>query len=229
MAGCFAGHVRGDDLPRHLLAEDESRAAILRHLDELTDLEFADTPLSDVVDYIKNKHEIEIQLDSKGLTDAAVDPSAPVTRSVKGISLRSALRLILEEFDLTYVVQDEVLKITSKEKADEVLITQVYRLNGVVGQRGRIRQTAQLIDLITSAIQPDSWGDEGGPGSIKSFRELLVVSQKLDVHEEIQALLMRLRLVLPRDNEAGPRMVRTPKQSRKNVTKQGSSFINFTI
>ena len=54
-----------------------------------TDLEFADTPLSDVVDYIKNKHEIEIQLDPKGLTDAAVDPSAPVTRSVKGISLRT--------------------------------------------------------------------------------------------------------------------------------------------
>ncbi len=136
MAGFFAGPVRGDDLPRHLLAEDESRAEILHHLDALTDLEFADTPLSDVVDYIKNKHKFEIQLDSKGLTDAAVDPSAPVTKSVKGISLRSALRLILEEFDLTYAIQDEVLKITSKEKADEVLITQVYRLNGVVSQQG---------------------------------------------------------------------------------------------
>jgi len=109
-----------------------SEEKIYRELGNSTDLEFADTPLSDVVDFIKNKHEIEIQLDSKGLTDAAVDPSAPITRSVKGISLRSALRLILEEFDLTYVVQDEVLKITSKEKADEILTTRVYPVADLV-------------------------------------------------------------------------------------------------
>ena len=53
-----------------------SEEKIYRELGNTTDPEFADTPLSDVVDYIKNKHEIEIQLDSKGLTDAAVDPSA---------------------------------------------------------------------------------------------------------------------------------------------------------
>ena len=110
--------------------------------------------------------------------------------------------LILEELDLTYLIQDEVLKITSKEKADEVLITQVYRLNGVVSQNDRTRHTAQLIDLITSTIQPDSWQDQGGPGSIDPFRGLLVVSQKLDVHEEIQRD-SRLRLVLPREEEAG--------------------------
>ncbi len=57
--------------------------------------------------------------------------------------------------------------------------------------------------MIISTIQPDSWEDELGPGSIKPFRGLLVVSQKLDVQEEIQALLTRLRLVLPRENEAG--------------------------
>ena len=51
---------------------------------------------------------------------------------MKGISLRSALRLILEEFDLTYVVQDEVLKITSKEKADEILTTRVYPVADLV-------------------------------------------------------------------------------------------------
>ncbi len=107
------------------------------------------------------------------------------------------MRLILEELDLTYLIQDEVLKITSKEKADEVLITQVYRLNGVVSQNDRTRHTAQLIDLITSTIQPDSWQDQGGPGSIDPFRGLLVVSQKLDVHEEIQALFGGCGLCCP--------------------------------
>ena len=184
-----------------LTADEASREAVA-HLDELTDLEFADTPLSDVVDYIKNKHHVEIQLDGKGLTDAAVDPSAPVTKSIKGISLRSALRLILEEFDLTCTLGDEVLLITSKEKADELLYTQIYHVDDIVGQRDRRRHLAELINLIADTVQPDTWEESGGPGAISSFRNLLVVTQKLDAHEEVQALLAQLRLALPKEPEA---------------------------
>ena len=82
-----------------LYSPGSAEAKIYSALNEKTKFEFADTALSDVVDYIKQKHEIEVQLDNKGLADAAVDPSAPITRSVDGISLRSALRLILEDLD----------------------------------------------------------------------------------------------------------------------------------
>ena len=76
-----------------LYSPGSAEAKIYSALNEKTKFEFADTALSDVVDYIKQKHEIEVQLDNKGLADAAVDPSAPITRSVDGISLRSALSL----------------------------------------------------------------------------------------------------------------------------------------
>ena len=37
---------------------------------------------------------------------------------MKGITLRSALRLMLHELSLTYIIQDEVLLITTPEEAE---------------------------------------------------------------------------------------------------------------
>lgn len=52
-----------------------------------------------------------------------------------------------------------------------------------------------LIDLIETTIKPNSWQDNGGPGSISSFETnlSLVVSQTQEVHEEIADLLKQLR------------------------------------
>jgi hypothetical protein len=99
---------------------------IYKALRETTSIDFENTPLADAIEYLKAKHDIEIQLDNKGLVDAALEPSAPVTRKAKGIKLRSALRLVLDDLDLTYVVQDDVLTITSKDKATEIMSVRVY-------------------------------------------------------------------------------------------------------
>ncbi len=66
-------------------------------LKQPTQIEFVETPLKDVVDYLKDLHKIEIQLDSPALKEAGVDESTPVTKNLKGISLHSALKLLLDE------------------------------------------------------------------------------------------------------------------------------------
>ena len=100
-----------------------SEAKILEALDEPTDMDFTEQPLADVVDYLRQRHGIEIQLDKKALTDAGVGSEVPITRSLKGITLRSALKLVLGEIDLTYVLRNEVLMITSKTEAENMLST----------------------------------------------------------------------------------------------------------
>ena len=99
-----------------------------------TTIEFVETPLKDVVDYLKDVHKIEIQLDQAGLKDAGVDENTPVTKNIKGISLRSALRLMLDELQLKYVIHNEVLLITSPQKAesDEFMTTKVYPVADLV-------------------------------------------------------------------------------------------------
>ncbi|HET6880262.1 MAG TPA: vWA domain-containing protein [Pirellulales bacterium] len=109
-----------------------SEAKILEALDEPTDMDFTEQPLADVVDYLRQRHGIEIQLDKKALTDSGVGSEVPITRSLKGITLRSALKLVLGEIDLTYVLRNEVLMITSKAEAENMLSTRVYPLADLV-------------------------------------------------------------------------------------------------
>ncbi len=105
---------------------------IQKALKSPTELSFTDTPLTDVILYLKDLHGIEIQLDQRALTEAGVETSTPVTVNLKGITLRSALRILLRELNLTYVIENEVLMITTPEEAEARLITKVYPVADLV-------------------------------------------------------------------------------------------------
>ena len=70
-----------------------------------TEIDFTEQPLRDVIAFLANKHKIPIEMDNKSLTAAGVGSDVPVSRWVKGITLKSALELILPEFDLVAVAE----------------------------------------------------------------------------------------------------------------------------
>jgi len=111
---------------------NQAEKAIREAMKSPTLLDFIETPLSEVVDYLKKYHKIEIQLDKKALDDLGVSSDTPITISLQGVSLRSALRLLLKQHQLTYVIQDEVLLITSPEEAENRLVTKVYPVADLV-------------------------------------------------------------------------------------------------
>jgi hypothetical protein len=78
-------------------------------LGEQTELQFVDQPLSDVIDYLKARHDIEIVLDNEALTKAGLGSDALITRNIRGISLKSALELLLGELDLTCYAEGDRL------------------------------------------------------------------------------------------------------------------------
>ena len=85
---------------------------ILNELDEPTELEFVETPLIDVIAAISTRHKnIPIQLDA-----AKARPDTPITFKLQGFPLRYALRLLLKEHDLDFVLSHDVLLVTSIEK-----------------------------------------------------------------------------------------------------------------
>ena len=193
------------DAGRRVYADAGRRSAAEQKIDEALDspaaFDFNEQPLSEVVEYLQGKHDIPIQLDTRSLTDAGVTENTPVTKSVKGVNLRSALRLLLRDLSLTYLIKDDVLMITTPEKADEELITRVYPVIDLVLPLGVTDGVEpdfdSLIDLITSTVRPTSWEEVGGPGSIRPLetKMSIVVSQTQEVHEEINDLLRQLRSV----------------------------------
>ncbi|WP_161603405.1 hypothetical protein [Blastopirellula marina] len=115
-----------------LATTGDAEKKIFEQLNEQTKIAFIDTPLVEVVEYLKTLHGIEIQLNNRALEDVGLSPDVPVTRNLEGISLRSALRLLLKELELTYVVANEVLEITTPEDAESELVTKVYPVADLV-------------------------------------------------------------------------------------------------
>ncbi len=80
-------------------------------------LEFVETPLSEVMKFIGEEYGFEIKIDEVAFKDLELSTDAPVTVQMRNISLRSALRLMLKEHDLTYLVDEGQLVITSEDEA----------------------------------------------------------------------------------------------------------------
>jgi hypothetical protein len=117
-----AAFCTGTQLDRYLEQHraDPRDASIRAALDQKTDIKFIEKPFSGVFDDLKQRHAVEIQLDLRALDDANIPRDTPVTKSIKGVTLRSALNLLLDDLDLTYVVQNGVLKITTKAEAQKL-------------------------------------------------------------------------------------------------------------
>ena len=112
---------------------------ILTEFDKETNFQYVDQPLMDVVTDISFRHAIPIVVDTVALEDYGIGTDSPVSINLQGVSLKSALRLMLNELDLTYVLQHEVLQITTAENADKVKQTHVYKVDHLVEGASRRR------------------------------------------------------------------------------------------
>jgi hypothetical protein len=186
-----------------LLGDSPAHRAIEERLAKPIDLEFDNAPLSDLVSWLRETTRLNLQLDNKALEEAGILADAPVTINLKGISLRSGLNLILRDREMTWVIHDDVLLLSTEAQAETILETTIYPVADLVAPPAtsdtlRSRQSPDfhtLIDVISAIIAPSGWSDVGGSGTILFDRRTksLVVSQTVAVHEQIAALLADLR------------------------------------
>jgi hypothetical protein len=105
-----------------LLDRDPQTKVILARLQEKIDLTFEKTPLEDVLTHIKQATSkgkdgkgIPIYVDPLGLQEADKTLTTPISFTAKGEPLKSSLARLLRSIDLTYVVKDGFLMVTSSE------------------------------------------------------------------------------------------------------------------
>ncbi len=112
-------------------------------------LQFTNAPLSKVLENLAKLAEVNLHLDPQGLAEEGVTTDTPVTIELRNeIMLKSALNLILEPLHLSYVIKDEVLKVTSEQLRDG----QVYRVTYNV---------ADLVIPIPNFVPSPSMGLQG--------------------------------------------------------------------
>jgi general secretion pathway protein D len=97
----------------------EKEIQIERKLSSEVSINFRDKPLSEVIDHLAKVTGVPIVVDQLALQEEGVEGDALITMPLDTpISLKSALNLILEPLKLSYIIKDDVLKITSEQKRD---------------------------------------------------------------------------------------------------------------
>jgi general secretion pathway protein D len=111
----------------------ERELEIERRLQTPVLLKYQETPLTEVMHGLSELTGVNIHLDPRGLSQEGVGTDTPITINLsKEISLKSALNLILEPLHLSYVINDEVLKITSEQLRDGEIYPQTYNVADLV-------------------------------------------------------------------------------------------------
>jgi len=145
-----------------------------------TRLEFIDTPIDHVFAFLQEQHRIPIVIDRRAWDDVGLSSEVPVTRSIKGVTLGEALDVILKDLELTWLIRDEVLLVTTPEEAESQLEVIVYRLKKPLNFN-------DLIQDITRNLEPNCWASVGGPGDLAPLPpQVLVVSQTQAVQRKIR-------------------------------------------
>ncbi len=191
-------------LPYHRIAknaEDRIEAVLDGRLK--APMEFLDIPLADVMTQIADEYEIPIQFNNAALDEIAISTDTEITlATLQNVSLRTALNIMFKQpglEDLTYVVEDEVLMITTEERANGTLRIHVYRVDdldwGVNRSSSKENYYSSLPQVIVSVVEVDSWQENNtGEGTILIMEPgVLVVSQTRRVHQKIGELLDDLR------------------------------------
>ncbi len=157
------------------------------------------TPLQDAIDHLADLSDVSIVIDARALEEiglTADTPMGPLGLRIKNARLGSILRLILRQFDLTYMVRDEALQITTAEAAEQNLINRIYFLEGTGFPLGDFESVA---DAIQTTIVSDTWEALGGPSTMAPItngagnRPAIIISTTSEVHDDIGALFSSLR------------------------------------
>ena len=168
-----------------------------------TPLVYESESLLVIVEQLKDEYQIPIVIDEAALDEVAISSESEITSDLRGISLRSALNLLLRGpglEDLAFDIDNEVLLITTEDRRNENLITRVYRIDDLVLTSPRGRNSPyydydSLIDMIVCCVAHDSWQENGtGDGEIQPVPPgMIVVSQPRYIHRQIAALLQQIR------------------------------------
>jgi hypothetical protein len=187
-----------------IFEQSETEKKIRATLEQATEIEFLNTQLGDVVQQLKKRHEINIELDTEALAADGKGSETPITKSLRDTTLNNALRLMLDGQGLTTLIKNDVLLITTRSAASlpENLIIRLYQVHDLVVAPNDPTASQpdfdSLIEIISSMTRPADWQDNGGTiGNIKQYvgpgvLALIVVHDKYG-HEEIEGLLKSLR------------------------------------
>jgi hypothetical protein len=163
-------------------------------------LEAVELPLVEVLQFLGEQNDVNILFDVPHAAEAGISPDTLVTTTTQA-SLAKILDDVLRELDLRYVVQHEVIMVTTAEQAAVLQQLQVYRMLEPM-------PADEFIDGLVSTIEPTTWDSVGGPGSVRVLPGgAVLISQSQALQREIADQYVKLLRPLPAPAADGGRKI----------------------
>ncbi len=190
--------------PAVILLGNGTNQAMQAALQQRISLEENELPLHEMLQVLREKLGVQIVVDTRALDDVGLATDVPVSLSVQDLPARQTLHQLLQPVDLTWVLANEVVLITTPEEAETILEVRIYPVNDLcanarhrpgLGAMFREGGNDELRTVIMDSLAPASWDEMGGSGSIASLPSagVIAVAQTAEVHDQIERLLHRLR------------------------------------
>ncbi len=193
------------DLPPDWLEKTKKRSplnkltaqerAILEALKKPVKVDYNMDTFQSVIDHLSKQMGLNVLIDKQSMEEANVTYDTPITlRFDRPVSARTALKRVLANVGMTYVVRKENIEVTTIARAKEMMTTRTYYIGDLMGIASPLLpaivnqyQAMQAVGIILSQIQgidPDSWEARGGPGTVvfDPIRMSLVIRQSAEFH-----------------------------------------------
>ena len=99
---------------------------IVAALNKPMTVELKNSTLEDVIKYLQDKTGVTIVVPQAILEEKNITYKAPVTVNLKNVTLRTILKRTLADVGLVYIVKDNVIQVTTEERAKQTLTTRAY-------------------------------------------------------------------------------------------------------
>jgi type II secretory pathway component GspD/PulD (secretin) len=121
-----------DEKPVSVPVESPAEAAARKQLEAalatVVTIDVNDRPLRQVIDDLAKQARVNFHIDQPALDAIGIGSDTPLSGRFTEITLHSALRLMLREIDLTFVLRDESVLVTSRDEGEILMITRVYKV-----------------------------------------------------------------------------------------------------
>lgn len=177
-------------------------------LTEKATLDYNEVPFGQVMKEITDKYAINVLLDQSARDDL-LTADQPIIFGVKDLELGIALRMLLREHNATFIVREGIVMVISLDVARDAdyferRIVDVRRLleridgNDPHSESWSEDSELSLTHLITKAVAPSYWEENGGEGTLGIVGGLLVVYNTEAVNDQVETLIHDLEYRMQR-------------------------------
>jgi uncharacterized coiled-coil protein SlyX len=181
--------------------------ATLKALDKDMIFSVKDKSFEEVINDLSETLKTPIVVDELAKNELKIDSSTLVSANLKNVTAGTALRKVLQDKGLAFVLKGETIHVTTAEKARDMLVTRVYYVGDLVSGLGPfnavrsgpvadMRQTQELVDRLMESflkVDPLSWEKNAGSGhGTISFHwpsMSFIIRQSAEVHAKLSGTM----------------------------------------